>query len=73
MRWSTAGWLPSCSCDAGVAPATVLDPFMGSGTTALVAKSLGRRSIGVDLNRYYLLMAAARCRQLGLMTTKEEA
>lgn len=31
-------------------PATVLDPFMGSGTTALAARSLGRRSVGFDLD-----------------------
>jgi len=29
---------------------TVLDPFCGSGTTNVVAKSLGRNSIGVDVN-----------------------
>lgn len=36
---------------------TVLDPFMGSGTTALAAKKLGRNSIGYEINgefrRYY--------------------
>lgn len=34
----------------------VLDPFIGSGTTALVAKRLGRRFIGIDLKAEYLDM-----------------
>jgi DNA modification methylase len=38
----------------------VLDPFMGSGTTALVARSLGRNFIGIDLNPAYIQMAKAR-------------
>ena len=43
-----------------VAPArvaVVLDPFVGSGTTCMVAAQLGRDSIGIDLNREYLDMA----------------
>lgn len=32
----------------------VLDPFMGSGTTAMVAKQLGRKSIGFELNPEYI-------------------
>ena len=46
--------------------AVVLDPFLGSGTTAAVAKSLGRRAIGIDLNPAYLDMAIDRCRQLAM-------
>ena len=38
----------------------VLDPFIGSGTTALVAKRLGRRFIGIDLNPQYVRMAKKR-------------
>jgi site-specific DNA-methyltransferase (adenine-specific) len=44
----------------------VLDPFLGSGTTCRVAKNLGRRSIGVELNPEYCAIAASRCRQMTL-------
>lgn len=37
-----------------VAPCTVLDPFIGSGTTCEVALRLGRDSIGIDLSEQYL-------------------
>ena len=56
----TTGWRPTCNCGAGVRPATVLDPFAGSGTTLAVAQSLGRRSIGLDLSSEYLAMAVKR-------------
>jgi DNA modification methylase len=32
----------------------VLDPFMGSGTTAIVAKRLGMNFIGFEINKDYL-------------------
>jgi site-specific DNA-methyltransferase (adenine-specific) len=38
----------------------VLDPFLGSGTTALVAQSLGKKFIGIELNPEYIKMAEAR-------------
>lgn len=38
----------------------VLDPFMGAGTTAVVAKKLGRNFIGIDLNWDYVEMARER-------------
>ena len=38
----------------------VLDPFMGSGTVAIVAEKLWRRSIGIELNPEYVEMARAR-------------
>lgn len=41
----------------------VLDPFMGSGTTALVARQLGRQFIGCDLNPEYVAMANRRLSQ----------
>ena len=38
----------------------VLDPFMGSGTTAVVAEKMGRRWLGIELNPEYLEIQARR-------------
>ena len=57
---ATTGWQPTCACDAAVVPATVLDPFIGSGTTAVAAQRLGRRAVGVDANAEYLEMEVKR-------------
>jgi len=40
----------------------VLDPFMDTGTTALVARELGRNYIGIELNKEYVKLAAGRLR-----------
>lgn len=57
----TIGWAAGCSCNAGKPiPCVVLDPFVGSGTSCIVAKSLGRKSIGMDLSEDYLRLAKAR-------------
>jgi site-specific DNA-methyltransferase (adenine-specific) len=39
----------------------VLDPFCGTGTTLVVARDLGRKSVGIDVSRSYLEMARVRC------------
>jgi DNA modification methylase len=39
---------------------TVLDPFLGSGTTAFVAQSLGRQWVGIELNPDYVPLIHAR-------------
>ncbi len=40
----------------------VLDPFLGSGTVALVARRLGRRYLGIEINPEYIKLA---CRRVG--------
>jgi hypothetical protein len=57
---TTTGWAASCTCAAEVVPCTVLDPFSGAGTTALVADRLQRHAIAIDLSHEYRDMAAAR-------------
>jgi DNA modification methylase len=79
---ATVGWLPSCNHyqsetatlpdDAvydwrATEPCTVLDPFAGSGTTNLVARRYGRRSIGIELNPDYCQLIADRTMQQTLI------
>jgi DNA modification methylase len=45
----------------------VLDPFGGSGTTALVARKLGRKAVLIELNEDYCEMASHRLAQQSLL------
>jgi DNA modification methylase len=51
----------------------VLDCFLGSGTTAMVARQECRRSVGIELNPAYIDIARRRLAQGGLFTQDEEA
>lgn len=59
----TIGFHPACACNSpDTQPGIVYDPFMGSGTTALVARRFGRRYIGSELSPEYVAIAKDRLR-----------
>ncbi|MCY4258786.1 MAG: site-specific DNA-methyltransferase [Rhodobacteraceae bacterium] len=58
---STTGWEQTCGCAPHEpVPATVLDPFGGSGTTALVADRLHRDAILIEISEEYASIARKR-------------
>jgi len=65
VQATTTGWQPTCDCDAEVVPCTVLDPFLGSGTTAAVAQELDREWVGIELNPEYAALAEKRIASVG--------
>ena len=65
----TIGWT-DCGCNAGWEAGIVLDPFMGSGTTAVVAERLGRNWIGIELNPEYCEIAKRRILKNGCANAK---
>lgn len=67
-------WAPACECLAGdPVPCVVLDPFVGSGTTVMVARRLGRRGIGLELSPTYAEMARRRVSEDQPMFNRQEA
>lgn len=51
---------PTCDCRADSEPGVVLDPFMGSGTTAIAAEQLGRDWVGIELSGEYVRYGESR-------------
>lgn len=55
-----------CGCGAGWQGGVCLDPFMGAGTTAVVARKLGRHYLGIELNPEYIRIAEKRLNDVQL-------
>lgn len=63
QRTRIEGYRPTCACQAAPGRSLVLDPFLGSGTTAQVATHYGRDAVGCELSEKYAALAEARITQ----------
>ena len=64
-----AALAPTCDCEAPREPGLVLDPFLGSGTTAVAAEQLQRHWLGIELNRRFRCAGPDAHRQPQLRVT----
>ena len=53
IKWVPIGFRPSCNCNAGFEPGTVLDPFAGSGTVGVVAMKQEKNAILIEISPEY--------------------
>src|SRR5579862_8046468 len=60
IRAMRKGLQPGCSCKRPAVPGLVLDPFFGVGTVGLVANSLGRDWLGIELSAEFASVARRR-------------
>lgn len=60
----------NCGCNAGFKHGIVLDPFIGAGTTAIVALKQGKKFIGIEINKEYIAIANKRIQEY-IKKTKE--
>ena len=71
----TTGWRPTCDCGGEPVPCTILDPFGGAGTTAVVAMQLKRNATLIELNPEYVTLTEKRLRdevaRLAFATTRD--
>ncbi len=72
VTWESAGrlhphqkpqWLVEHFLDRLPRANTILDPFMGSGTTGVACQKLGRRFIGIEIDPKYHAIACKRVEQ----------
>jgi len=73
VHTETIGWEPSCSCGHDPVPDIVLDPFMGSGTTAQVSIQHGRQYLGCELNPEYKALQDERIAKAQDAVTEQTA
>ena len=57
----------NCGCGEGWVSGIILDPFCGSGTVSAVAKKLGRKAIGIDLQPKYCDLTVKRLQEISLL------
>lgn len=53
-----------CGCNAGFEGGIVLDPFIGAGTTAIVAKKQSKGYVGIEIKQEYIDMANKRIKKI---------